>query len=68
MRPPGRHLARLVPSHMTVPPPAPVDRDVEEMRSMSRVIDDPRFTDSERATARKLAQVALRRVLKKRAT
>ena len=65
MRPPGRHLARLVPSHMTVPPPALVDRDVEEMRSMSRIMDDPRFTPAERAHAAQMAQTHLRRVLKR---
>ena len=73
MRGPGRQLSKLAPSGTTM---MKVERhaiygdvndaDAEEMHAMMTRANDPRFTAAERATAKRLAEAAAQRVMKKR--
>lgn len=61
--PPRRRLAPLTPVQKRDPrPPAP-DPDREEIHEMGRLLEDPRFTDAERAAMKRRADAALKRIL-----
>ena len=71
MRGPGRQLPKLTPkSSVTMQRHAEYaelnDADAEEMHAMMSRSVDPRFTPSEQATAKRLAEAAAKRVMKKR--
>ena len=67
MRPPGRSLARLTPKPgiSTKSPRQVPDVDMDLMHEFIMRADDPRLTASERGYAKRKANEALRRILKR---
>ena len=68
---PGRQLPKLTPkSTTTMQRHARYldmnDSDVEEMQAMMDRASDPRFTPAEQAVAKRLAEAASKRLMKKR--